>query len=91
MVASFVGMPGERCLPVLKTYEHKFVVIDFLHAVADYPADSFSILYEIEFELFMLMKRVGKLRLVTLDDMQTVPLGKLCDFCENLAHDCNFL
>ena len=78
-------------LKIFTADENEFIIPYLLHTVADNPADSFAVLYEVEFKLFMLMKRIRELSLVTLDDMKTVPFGKLSDFSENFAHIFNFL
>lgn len=54
-------------LQCLTAYQNQFIITDFLHAVPHNTTDPSAVLYEIQFELLMLMQRVCELRLVTLD------------------------
>ena len=48
-----------------------------------------AILDEIEFILLVSVQRIGEFRLVTLDDMEAVLLGKLRNFSKYLVHTAN--
>ena len=71
---------------VLSTYQNQLIITDFLYAVTDNPAYSFAMLYKVQLELLVLMKRIGEFGLVTLHDIEAVLLRKTRYFCKYLAH-----
>ena len=52
--------------------EHHVILSDLFDAVAHDPPDTGTMLDEVQFKFLVAMERIGKLRLVSLDYIETV-------------------
>ena len=62
--------------------QNEFIFTDFLHAVPHNPADSGPMLDKVQLEFLVAVKRICKLRLVTLNDMEAILFRQLGNFRE---------
>ena len=77
-------------LKLLCTDKDKVIIPYFLDTVTDDPPHSCTVLDEVQFELFMLMQRIGKLRFMAFHYMETVFFRQRADFGENFSHTIRF-
>ena len=73
-------------LKIFTADQDKFEIPNFLDAVPYDPADTFSLLDEVELELLVLVERLCEFRLVAFHDIEAVLLRKTRYFCKYLAH-----
>ena len=71
---------------IVASHEHKVVVPDCLHAVPHDAAHPGATLDEVQFELLVLVHRIGEFGLVPLYDVEEVLLGQRGDFVQYVAH-----
>ena len=85
-IATFTGSVLPYVLEILRTYQHEIEVSDGLHAVPDDSLYAAPVLHEIQLEFPVAVQRICELGLVPLDDVETVHIGEVGDFCEYFAH-----
>src|ERR1700754_2137320 len=92
-------MPLDRYLPDLLTftlmckprviqiwtYQHQFQIIDIVYMITHDPPGPICIDDQIQFQLFMIVKRETELLFDTGKNSKTVVLGKGCYFPNNIS------